>query len=117
MVFITCLSVSGPAVPLSSRLEDSHGQGRGDRETSEGSVRATFDDLSSSLQYVSPQPGEGPKSRSLERKQPDPVVLTKWRHSTYLLELNDKVGVEALPIRCAFIPVCSPPAGAGGGSV
>uniref|UniRef100_A0A8C5HN87 Rho GTPase activating protein 12 n=1 Tax=Gouania willdenowi TaxID=441366 RepID=A0A8C5HN87_GOUWI len=39
---------------------------------------------------VSPQSGEVPKSRSLERKQPDPIVLTKWRHSTYVLDLNDK---------------------------
>lgn len=49
--------------------------------------------LSLSLQYnISPQPGEVPKSRSLERKQPEPIVLTKWRHSTYVLDLNDKVG-------------------------
>ncbi|KAM8823858.1 rho GTPase-activating protein 12b isoform 2-T2 [Spinachia spinachia] len=39
---------------------------------------------------VSPQSGEVPKSRSLERKQHDPIVLTKWRHSTYVLDLNDK---------------------------
>ncbi|XP_054621148.1 rho GTPase-activating protein 12b isoform X5 [Dunckerocampus dactyliophorus] len=39
---------------------------------------------------VSPHSGEAPKSRSLERKQPDPIVLTKWRHSTYVLDLNDK---------------------------
>uniref|UniRef100_A0A673Y5K2 Rho GTPase activating protein 12 n=1 Tax=Salmo trutta TaxID=8032 RepID=A0A673Y5K2_SALTR len=39
---------------------------------------------------VSPQPGDPPKSRSLERKQSDPIVLTKWRHSTYVLDLNDK---------------------------
>lgn len=45
-----------------------------------------------SLQYnISPQSGEVPKSRSLERKQQDPIVLTKWRHSTYVLDLNDKV--------------------------
>lgn len=45
-----------------------------------------------SLQYnISPQSGEAPKSRSLERKQQDPIVLTKWRHSTYVLDLNDKV--------------------------
>ncbi|XP_041736956.2 rho GTPase-activating protein 12 isoform X2 [Coregonus clupeaformis] len=37
-----------------------------------------------------PQPGDPPKSRSLERKQSDPIVLTKWRHSTYVLDLNDK---------------------------
>uniref|UniRef100_A0A7N6FGS2 Rho GTPase activating protein 12 n=1 Tax=Anabas testudineus TaxID=64144 RepID=A0A7N6FGS2_ANATE len=40
---------------------------------------------------ISPQSGEVPKSRSLERKQQDPIVLTKWRHSTYVLDLNDKV--------------------------
>ncbi|XP_078019145.1 rho GTPase-activating protein 12b isoform X8 [Epinephelus lanceolatus] len=39
---------------------------------------------------ISPQSGEVPKSRSLERKQQDPIVLTKWRHSTYVLDLNDK---------------------------
>ncbi|XP_053715207.1 rho GTPase-activating protein 12b isoform X1 [Synchiropus splendidus] len=39
---------------------------------------------------VSPQSDEVPKSRSLERKQPEPIVLTKWRHSTYVLDLNDK---------------------------
>lgn len=48
---------------------------------------------SPSPQYnISPQSGEVPKSRSLERKQQDPIVLTKWRHSTYVLDLNDKVG-------------------------
>uniref|UniRef100_A0A665VAU3 Rho GTPase activating protein 12 n=1 Tax=Echeneis naucrates TaxID=173247 RepID=A0A665VAU3_ECHNA len=44
---------------------------------------------------VSPQSGEVPKSRSLERKQQDPIVLTKWRHSTYVLDLNDK---ECAPV-------------------
>ncbi|XP_008436656.1 rho GTPase-activating protein 12 isoform X2 [Poecilia reticulata] len=39
---------------------------------------------------ISPLSGEVPKSRSLERKQPEPIVLTKWRHSTYVLDLNDK---------------------------
>uniref|UniRef100_A0A8C7NLM3 Rho GTPase activating protein 12 n=1 Tax=Oncorhynchus mykiss TaxID=8022 RepID=A0A8C7NLM3_ONCMY len=43
-----------------------------------------------------PQPGDPPKSRSLERKHPDPIVLTKWRHSTYVLDLNDKVTPHAL---------------------
>lgn len=51
-----------------------------------------FFPLCLSPQYnVSPQSGEAPKSRSLERKQQDPIVLTKWRHSTYVLDLNDKV--------------------------
>ncbi|XP_061661602.1 rho GTPase-activating protein 12b isoform X3 [Syngnathoides biaculeatus] len=39
---------------------------------------------------ISPQSSEAPKSRSLERKQPDPIILTKWRHSTYVLDHNDK---------------------------
>lgn len=44
------------------------------------------------LQYNIPsQSGEIPKSRSLERKQSDSIFLTKWRHSTYVLDLNDKV--------------------------
>uniref|UniRef100_A0A8L0DRW1 Rho GTPase activating protein 12 n=1 Tax=Oncorhynchus mykiss TaxID=8022 RepID=A0A8L0DRW1_ONCMY len=43
-----------------------------------------------------PQPGDPPKSRSLERKHPDPIVLTKWRHSTYVLDLNDKFSFKKL---------------------
>uniref|UniRef100_A0A8D3CNT5 Rho GTPase activating protein 12 n=1 Tax=Scophthalmus maximus TaxID=52904 RepID=A0A8D3CNT5_SCOMX len=50
---------------------------------------------------VSPQSGEVPKSRSLERKQQEPIVLTKWRHSTYVLDLNDK--------ECAPVPKLSSP--------
>uniref|UniRef100_A0A8C8ILD1 Rho GTPase activating protein 12b n=1 Tax=Oncorhynchus tshawytscha TaxID=74940 RepID=A0A8C8ILD1_ONCTS len=60
-----------------------------------------------------PQPGDPPKSRSLERKHPDPIVLTKWRHSTYVLDLNDKVKPHALGL-CVHLtvlmsPVCLPP--------
>ncbi|XP_033855115.1 rho GTPase-activating protein 12-like isoform X11 [Acipenser ruthenus] len=40
-----------------------------------------------------PVPGEFPKSRSLDRKQVDPIVLTKWRNSTYVLDLSDKLSV------------------------
>uniref|UniRef100_A0A673B0G1 Rho GTPase activating protein 12b n=1 Tax=Sphaeramia orbicularis TaxID=375764 RepID=A0A673B0G1_9TELE len=43
---------------------------------------------------ISPQSGEIPKSRSLERKQQDPIVLTKWRHSTYVLDLNEKTKLK-----------------------
>ncbi|XP_043960372.1 rho GTPase-activating protein 12b isoform X4 [Gambusia affinis] len=50
---------------------------------------------------ISPLSGEVPKSRSLERKQPDPIVLTKWRHSTYVLDINDK--------ECASAPKQSSP--------
>ncbi|MEE6467074.1 hypothetical protein FKM82_007138 [Ascaphus truei] len=34
------------------------------------------------------------KSRSLDRKLQEPIVLTKWRHSTYLLEVNDKLHIK-----------------------
>uniref|UniRef100_A0A671KH02 Rho GTPase-activating protein 12-like n=1 Tax=Sinocyclocheilus anshuiensis TaxID=1608454 RepID=A0A671KH02_9TELE len=40
-----------------------------------------------------PVSGEAPKSHSLERKQQEPIVLTKWRHSTYVLDISDKVCV------------------------
>ncbi|XP_049453292.1 rho GTPase-activating protein 12-like isoform X5 [Epinephelus fuscoguttatus] len=35
-------------------------------------------------------PGDAPKSRSLDRRQVEPIVLTKWRHSTYVQDPNDK---------------------------
>uniref|UniRef100_A0AAQ5XBH4 Rho GTPase activating protein 12a n=1 Tax=Amphiprion ocellaris TaxID=80972 RepID=A0AAQ5XBH4_AMPOC len=39
-----------------------------------------------------PQPtGDAPKSRSLDRKHVEPIVLTKWRHSAYVQDPNDKV--------------------------
>lgn len=58
-------------------------------------------ELLSFRQYISPHSGEVPKTRSLERKQEEPVVLTKWRHSTYLLDVSDKVSVETLEwLRC-----------------
>ncbi|XP_029380324.1 rho GTPase-activating protein 12-like [Echeneis naucrates] len=34
--------------------------------------------------------GDAPKSRSLDRKHMEPIVLTKWRHSAYVQEPNDK---------------------------
>lgn len=37
-----------------------------------------------------PHQREITKSRSLDRKFQEPIVLTKWRHSTYLVEANDK---------------------------
>ncbi|XP_051959279.1 rho GTPase-activating protein 12b isoform X5 [Xyrauchen texanus] len=33
---------------------------------------------------------EAPKSHSLERKPHEPILLTKWRHSTYVLDNSDK---------------------------
>lgn len=38
-----------------------------------------------------PQPSaDAPKSRSLDRKNAEPIVLTKWRHSAYVQEPSDK---------------------------
>ncbi|XP_066508207.1 rho GTPase-activating protein 12-like isoform X2 [Hoplias malabaricus] len=34
--------------------------------------------------------GDLTKTRSLDRRQPAPIVLNKWRHSTCILEANDK---------------------------
>ncbi|XP_034021446.1 rho GTPase-activating protein 12-like isoform X2 [Thalassophryne amazonica] len=34
--------------------------------------------------------GDAPKSRSLDRKQVEPIVLTKWRHSSNLQEASEK---------------------------
>uniref|UniRef100_A0A8C7NLA9 Rho GTPase activating protein 12 n=1 Tax=Oncorhynchus mykiss TaxID=8022 RepID=A0A8C7NLA9_ONCMY len=59
-----------------------------------------------------PQPGDPPKSRSLERKHPDPIVLTKWRHSTYVLDLNDKHSspdFDSCYLTVLMSPVCLPP--------
>ncbi|CAJ0929453.1 unnamed protein product [Ranitomeya imitator] len=41
-----------------------------------------------------PHQREITKSRSLDRKFQEPIVLTKWRHSTYLLEANDKLHIK-----------------------
>ncbi|XP_034021449.1 rho GTPase-activating protein 12-like isoform X5 [Thalassophryne amazonica] len=35
--------------------------------------------------------GDAPKSRSLDRKQVEPIVLTKWRHSSNLQEASEKL--------------------------
>uniref|UniRef100_A0A8C4H5A5 Rho GTPase activating protein 12 n=1 Tax=Dicentrarchus labrax TaxID=13489 RepID=A0A8C4H5A5_DICLA len=61
-----------------------------DTSGSTSSIRGDGQGTAESEYNISPQSGEVPKSRSLERKQQDPIVLTKWRHSTYVLDLNDK---------------------------
>ncbi|KAM5157687.1 rho GTPase-activating protein 12 isoform 4-T4 [Mantella aurantiaca] len=53
-----------------------------------------------------PHPREITKSRSLDRKFQDPIVLTKWRHSTYLLEANDK---DSTPSKHSFPEVETSP--------
>ncbi|XP_061776778.1 rho GTPase-activating protein 12-like isoform X4 [Nerophis ophidion] len=39
---------------------------------------------------LSQLPGDAPKTRSLDRRPVEPIVLTNWRHSTYVQEPNDK---------------------------
>ncbi|XP_056911892.1 rho GTPase-activating protein 12-like isoform X16 [Takifugu flavidus] len=41
--------------------------------------------------------GDAPKTRSLDRRQVEPIVLTKWRHSTFVSEPGDK---RLLKTRC-----------------
>ncbi|XP_043990403.1 rho GTPase-activating protein 12-like isoform X3 [Gambusia affinis] len=49
-----------------------------------------------------PQPaGDGSKSRSLDRNHVEPIVLTKWRHSAYVLETSEKEAPQS--------PQSSPP--------
>uniref|UniRef100_A0A8C8C5V0 Rho GTPase-activating protein 12-like n=1 Tax=Oncorhynchus tshawytscha TaxID=74940 RepID=A0A8C8C5V0_ONCTS len=55
-----------------------------------------------------PLPGGGdtPKSRSLDRKHVEPIVLTKWRHSTYALDTNDKVRCPPKIKSCLALSTC-----------
>lgn len=58
------------------------------------SILMQYDFPVPSLQYnhSPPQPsGDATKSRSLDRKHVEPIVLTKWRHSAYVQDPNDKV--------------------------
>lgn len=51
----------------------------------------------SQFNHSPPQPsGDAPKSRSLDRKHVEPIVLTKWRHSAYVQDPNDKVWQPSL---------------------
>uniref|UniRef100_A0A8D3A409 Rho GTPase-activating protein 12-like n=1 Tax=Scophthalmus maximus TaxID=52904 RepID=A0A8D3A409_SCOMX len=64
------------------RARDSTGNSRGDHHSAGDS---------SEYNLSPPQlPGEATKSRSLDRKHMEPIVLTKWRHSAYVQEPNDK---------------------------
>ncbi|XP_032421439.1 rho GTPase-activating protein 12-like isoform X1 [Xiphophorus hellerii] len=55
-----------------------------------------------------PQPtGDGPKSRSLDRNNVEPIVLTKWRHSAYVLESNEKEAPQ-IPKSSSSDPDLSP---------
>ncbi|XP_037538343.1 rho GTPase-activating protein 12 isoform X3 [Nematolebias whitei] len=63
------------------------------RDASTGSSRENGHSSGENSEYKlsPPQPsGDVLKSRSLDRKNVDPIVLTKWRHSTYALDSNEK---------------------------
>lgn len=46
---------------------------------------------SSEYNHSPPQPsGDAPKTRSLDRRNVEPIVLTKWRHSAYVQDPADK---------------------------
>uniref|UniRef100_A0A8C7K3T8 Rho GTPase activating protein 12 n=1 Tax=Oncorhynchus kisutch TaxID=8019 RepID=A0A8C7K3T8_ONCKI len=45
-------------------------------------------------------------SRSLDRKHVEPIVLTKWRHSTYALDTNDKVSCPPKIKSCLALTTC-----------
>ncbi|XP_029970614.1 rho GTPase-activating protein 12-like isoform X5 [Salarias fasciatus] len=62
------------------------------RDASIGHSRGESHSTSESTEYLSPPQlsGDAPKSRSLDRKHTDPIVLTKWRHSTYVQDPSDK---------------------------
>uniref|UniRef100_A0A9J8C2B9 Rho GTPase activating protein 12b n=2 Tax=Cyprinus carpio TaxID=7962 RepID=A0A9J8C2B9_CYPCA len=49
-----------------------------------------------------PISGEAPTSHSLERKEQEAIVLTKWRHSTYVLDISDKVCVYVVKHKQIF---------------
>ncbi|KAF3857878.1 hypothetical protein F7725_011079 [Dissostichus mawsoni] len=48
------------------------------------------DHTNEKLNHSLPLPGDAPKSRSLDRRSAEPIVLTKWRHSAYVQDPNDK---------------------------
>uniref|UniRef100_A0A8C2E3H6 Rho GTPase activating protein 12b n=1 Tax=Cyprinus carpio TaxID=7962 RepID=A0A8C2E3H6_CYPCA len=55
-----------------------------------------------------PISGETPTSHSLERKEQEAIVLTKWRHSTYVLDISDKVCVYVVKHKQIFFIHFSP---------
>ncbi|XP_060752763.1 rho GTPase-activating protein 12b isoform X6 [Tachysurus vachellii] len=59
------------------------------RDTTGGSRGDTANTTDMEYSLPSPNTTDVPKSRSLERNQPDPIVLTKWRYSTFV-DLSDK---------------------------
>uniref|UniRef100_A0A8C8CCQ3 Rho GTPase-activating protein 12-like n=1 Tax=Oncorhynchus tshawytscha TaxID=74940 RepID=A0A8C8CCQ3_ONCTS len=58
------------------------------------------------LPKVWPRTRDTPKSRSLDRKHVEPIVLTKWRHSTYALDTNDKVRCPPKIKSCLALSTC-----------
>ncbi|XP_068461412.1 rho GTPase-activating protein 12-like isoform X3 [Clinocottus analis] len=63
------------------------------RDASSGSSRGESQSAGESAEYhnsLPPLPGDALKSYSLDRKQVEPIVLTKWRHSAFVQDANDK---------------------------
>ncbi|XP_041848449.1 rho GTPase-activating protein 12-like isoform X7 [Melanotaenia boesemani] len=63
------------------------------KDISTGNSRGESHSTGESSEYslpVPPLPGDAQKSRSLDRKNVEPIVLTKWRHSTSNLEPAEK---------------------------
>ncbi|XP_072219751.1 rho GTPase-activating protein 12-like isoform X6 [Leuresthes tenuis] len=63
------------------------------RDTSIGNSRGETHSAGESSEYNLSPPqlsGDAPKSRSLDRKNVESIVLTKWRHSTYTQEPSEK---------------------------
>lgn len=63
------------------------------KDASSGNTRDDGHSAGESSEYkLSPPqlPADGPKSRSLDRKNVEPIVLTKWRHSAYVQEPSEK---------------------------
>uniref|UniRef100_A0A668A8W3 Rho GTPase activating protein 12b n=1 Tax=Myripristis murdjan TaxID=586833 RepID=A0A668A8W3_9TELE len=51
--------------------------------------------------------GDAPKSHSLDRKHVEPIVLTKWRHSTYALDIVLCLAPCFLASVTHLLPVCT----------
>ncbi|XP_068590858.1 rho GTPase-activating protein 12-like isoform X6 [Cebidichthys violaceus] len=63
------------------------------KDASTGSSRGETQSVGESSEYnhSPPQPsGDALKSYSLDRKHAGPIVLTKWRHSAFIQDANDK---------------------------
>uniref|UniRef100_A0A668A0P8 Rho GTPase activating protein 12b n=1 Tax=Myripristis murdjan TaxID=586833 RepID=A0A668A0P8_9TELE len=80
------------------------------RDTSSGSSRGESHSTGESSEYNHSPPqtsGDAPKSHSLDRKHVEPIVLTKWRHSTYALDIVLCLAPCFLASVTHLLPVCT----------